>query len=115
MIEVRTDHYILYATEGPVQIVTYRVTAHTPIAKAGAPGAKAGPAMTGPALAGERRVHFRERNGFVDCPIYDRARLAPEQEVAGPAILEQMDTTTVVLPGQRARVQRDGSLLLTFA
>jgi N-methylhydantoinase A len=71
--------------------------------------------MTGPALVGERRVHFRECDGFVECPIYDRARLAPEQEIAGPAIFEQMDTTTVLLPDQRARVQPDGSLLLAFA
>jgi N-methylhydantoinase A/oxoprolinase/acetone carboxylase beta subunit len=34
--------------------------------------------------------------------------------IPGPAILEQMDTTTVVLPDQTARVQADGALLLTF-
>jgi N-methylhydantoinase A len=38
----------------------------------------------------------------------------PGELIAGPAILEQMDTTTVVLPGQIARVQPEGNILLTF-
>jgi N-methylhydantoinase A/oxoprolinase/acetone carboxylase beta subunit len=34
--------------------------------------------------------------------------------IEGPAIIEQMDTTTVILPDQTARVTRDGMLRLTF-
>jgi len=34
--------------------------------------------------------------------------------MTGPAILQQMDSTTVILPGQTARMQADGNLLLTF-
>ena len=37
-------------------------------------------------------------------PVYDRETLAPGNRFAGPAIVEQMDTTTVVLPGMTARV-----------
>jgi len=103
-----------YAPDGPVQIVTYRITARTPVAgQAGAAGA-APFSAPGNARTGVRRVHFRESAGFVDCPIYDRTRLLPGAGVVGPAILEQMDTTTVVLPGQVATVQADGNMLLTF-
>jgi N-methylhydantoinase A len=102
-----------YAPDGSVQIVTYRITARTPVAgHAGAAATQYAPAA-GSARTGSRRVHFPESGGFVDCPIYDRARLAPAAQIDGPAILEQMDTTTVVLPGQVARVQADGNLLLT--
>ncbi len=36
--------------------------------------------------------------------VYDRARLRPGKIIPGPAIVEQMDATTVILPGQRATV-----------
>ena len=102
-----------YAPDGQVQIVTYRLSAHTPVT--GAPEEKVAPLPGGSAIIGKRQVHFQESDGFVDCPIYDRSLLAPGQEISGPAIIEQMDTTTVVLPGQNATVQLGGSLLLTFA
>ncbi|MFN9905138.1 MAG: hypothetical protein ACK56F_03300 [bacterium] len=36
--------------------------------------------------------------------MYDRERLGPGHRFAGPAIVEQMDATTVLLPGQSASV-----------
>jgi N-methylhydantoinase A/oxoprolinase/acetone carboxylase beta subunit len=45
-------------------------------------------------------------------PIFDRARLGAGDEFAGPAIVEQMDTTTVVPPGFTARVDRFGNLVI---
>jgi N-methylhydantoinase A len=45
-----------------------------------------------------------EAGGFVACPVYDRERLGPGHRFAGPAIVEQMDATTVLLPGQSATV-----------
>jgi N-methylhydantoinase A len=102
-----------YASDGAVQVVTYRLSAYSPVA--GAPGENAAPTAGRNPVKGTRRVHFQESGGFIDCPIYDRSLLAPEQEIRGPAIVEQMDTTTVVLPGQRASVRpASGSLLLTF-
>jgi N-methylhydantoinase A len=40
--------------------------------------------------------------------VYDRERLGPGHVIAGPAVVEQMDATTLLLPGQRAVV--DGYL-----
>src|SRR6185503_7850363 len=57
------------------------------------------------ALTEKRRVWFPE-TGFVETPVYDRERLPAPGRLAGPAIIEQMDTTTVVPPG--ARVVNDG-------
>jgi N-methylhydantoinase A len=45
-------------------------------------------------------------------PVYQRDRIDSGQAVQGPAIVHQLDTTTVVLPGQRARVDQIGSLWL---
>ena len=47
-----------------------------------------------------------------DTPIYARDRLPAAAPLAGPAILEQMDTTTVLAPGDRATQDADGNLLI---
>ncbi|MFO1142678.1 MAG: hydantoinase/oxoprolinase family protein [Amaricoccus sp.] len=52
--------------------------------------------------------------GWHPTPIYRRDRLPLEATLAGPAILEQMDTTTVLLPGDRLSQDADGNLLISF-
>jgi N-methylhydantoinase A len=46
----------------------------------------------------ERQVFFGADTGFVDCPVYDRTLMHEGHVVRGPAIVEQMDTTTAVPP-----------------
>ena len=60
-----------------------------------------------------RRVYFDETRDYVDTAIYDRDALGPRSVLNGPAIVEQMDTTTVVHPGQRATVDTYGNLLIS--
>ncbi|MFI0372919.1 hydantoinase/oxoprolinase family protein [Actinomadura sp. 1N219] len=56
------------------------------------------PAATGravsEALKGHRKVHFPE--GETNCPVYDRALLEPGMTVAGPALVQERETTTVL-------------------
>ena len=52
--------------------------------------------------------------GFVQTPVYDRARL-PVRGLEGPAIIEQMDSTTVVPPGAHVHPDRFGNLLIEVA
>ena len=59
-----------------------------------------------------RPVYFAEEEGFVDCPIYDRYRLGFGCVVQGPAIVDELDSTTVIHPGHRAEVDRFGNLFL---
>jgi N-methylhydantoinase A len=59
-----------------------------------------------------RQAYFDECRGYVDTPVHDRAALGPGDEVRGPAIVEQADTTLVVYPGQRATVSAAGALVL---
>lgn len=46
---------------------------------------------------------------------YSRDLLAPGMDIAGPAIVEQYDSTTVVPPGSRLHVDNLGNLVMTFA
>ena len=61
------------------------------------------------AMSGTRKVWFPE-SGFVTTPVYDRERLPAGCRVVGPAIVEQMDTTTVVPPRAKLRSDKLGYL-----
>ena len=56
------------------------------------------------AVSGRRDVWMIEAGGFVAATLYDRAKLRPGNVVEGPAIIDQMDTTTVVPPAMIATV-----------
>jgi N-methylhydantoinase A len=47
-----------------------------------------------------------------DTPIYDREKLPLDAAISGPAILEQMDATTVIEPGDRAVSDADGNIVI---
>jgi N-methylhydantoinase A len=59
----------------------------------------------------ERDVWFDD--GWHRTPIYARERLPLDQDIEGPAIIEQLDCTTVLEPGCRARLDAHGNLLVT--
>ena len=63
------------------------------------------------APVGKRRVWFE--NNWHDTDIYRREHLAVGATLKGPAIVEQLDTTTVIEPGDRARVDALGNLEIT--
>lgn len=50
-----------------------------------------------------RPAYFRGE-GYVEVPVYDAERLRPGQRLSGPAIVEAVDTTAVVHPGQEVEV-----------
>ena len=49
----------------------------------------------------------------MDTVVFERGELAAGQEVAGPAIIEQPDATTVVDPGSVAKVTAEGPILIS--
>jgi N-methylhydantoinase A len=63
------------------------------------------------AQEGERQAYFGP-HGLLTAPVYERARLPVGAEFDGPVVVEQVDTTTVVHPGWRLRVDDAGQLIL---
>ena len=61
-----------------------------------------------------RLATFPSIDSGVSTPVFDRRELHRGHEICGPSIIEQPDTTTVVYPGQRCRVDDFGNLLLTI-
>lgn len=95
-VEAHRRLYGFAAEEEPMQLVTFRAEAIGLVPKAELPPfPDAGPDPAA-ALIGERSVWQRDAMDFVRCPIYDRHRLAAANRIAGPAIVEQMDATTVI-------------------
>ncbi len=104
--------YGFVAEDEPVQLVTFRIEAAGVVPKASfQPHADAGPDASGAVIA-RREVWLPETGGFVSCPVYDRERLRSGNRIAGPAIVEQMDATTLVLPGMAAHVEPYLNLIL---
>ncbi|HEV2301690.1 MAG TPA: hydantoinase/oxoprolinase family protein [Stellaceae bacterium] len=104
--------YGFLAEEEPVELVTCRVEATGRVRKA---EFEAHPRSGGDpqgALIGRRQVWLPEAGDFVAAPIYARDRLAHGNEIAGPAVVEQMDATTLVLPGMVGRVDAHLNLVL---
>ena len=63
------------------------------------------------AIKGTRTAYFAESDGFVETPVYDRYALAAGMTLAGPAIVEERESTAVIGPGGCARVD-DGLALV---
>ena len=94
----------------PVELVSVRIAA---LGLTAAPPLRERPAGNAAARPGETRpVYFDEADGYVDCPIYARSALGPGAAFDGPAIVEQMDTTTVIHPGQQASIDAFGNILI---
>ncbi|HEY7676235.1 MAG TPA: hydantoinase/oxoprolinase family protein, partial [Candidatus Methylomirabilis sp.] len=71
----------------------------------GGPGARA-------AARGTRRACFKGLGHRV-CGVYARDALRAGNTLEGPAIIEDFGSTTLVLPGQRVRVDPYGILVIT--
>jgi N-methylhydantoinase A len=96
--------YGYISAEEPVQAITFRLEAAGAVRRA---EIRRFPHATTPAtsaIVGSRDVWLAEAGTFVACPVYDREHLAPGHDIAGPAIVEQMDATTLLLPAQHAVV-----------
>jgi N-methylhydantoinase A len=73
-------------------------------------GEMGGADATGAITDSEHRLlHERE---WVSAPIYDRGRLEPGNRIAGPAVVTEFDSTTVVLPGFEAEIDRFYNILI---
>jgi len=99
----------------PVEIVSFAVIAKglidTPELLRPEPG---GPVPPGSAQAGARRVYFETDSGgaWHDCPVWARKTLFAGNEIAGPAIVEEVSATTVLYPRDRGHIDEFGCLLV---
>ena len=106
------DRLFGFSLDQPVEFVTLRVTARGHLETARVAPLSNEPGKPADALLGRRRVYFEDAGGFVSCDIYHRAQLAPGSTIDGPAILENVDSTVVIDPGWRARIDEYGNCIV---
>ena len=101
-----------YAFESePIEIVNLKLTA---MGRLLAPAQdRSGPRTTRVLQVRRRLVTFSSA-GPLDTPIYSREPLAAHQVIVGPAVIEQVDTTTIVFPGDVAMTDVHGNLVITL-
>jgi len=108
-------NYGYHNPDDPIEVVNLRITAI---------GRLQGPAGTGEGVAetgggGATADHHRpvwfSAEAPMDTPVYDRAKLEAGLELGGPAVIEQLDTTTLLAPGDRLRVDGSGNLIVELA
>jgi N-methylhydantoinase A len=108
-------HQQVYGQSAPkedAEIVTFRIQSEIEVAKLSLPKIGQGSGDAGAAARGSRPLFDVEKNVFVDAGVYDRAKLKAGDRIKGPAIIEQFDSTTVMLAGQVATVDDTGTLVL---
>jgi len=86
----------------PVEIVNFRLIAVGGLRQPATRPAE--PRTHGKAESAARRMVWFSADAAEDTPIYDRAALAPGDAIQGPAVIEQLDSTTLLFPGDRAAV-----------
>jgi len=102
------DRIYGHATDGPAKIVNLRSVhrAHTGRVAAGSAVARVRAAPT------LRKIRVRQSDILVPAKIWRRDALPHGERIPGPAIIEQMDTTTLVEPGWIARLTTGEILLI---
>jgi N-methylhydantoinase A len=107
-----SQHERLYGHSAPgtkVEITIVRCVGTGTVATEAAHRAESGSATKASAV---RDVWFDSLRGYAETPIIDRSTLKAGDVVQGPAVIEQFDTTTVVLPSWRGRCDENGYILL---
>lgn len=61
----------------------------------------------------ERREVYFHGEGFVECPIYERQTLSPGTILSGPTIVEEYDSTTLIIPNYQGIVDFFGNIRIT--
>ncbi|MSQ28118.1 MAG: hydantoinase/oxoprolinase family protein [Dehalococcoidia bacterium] len=109
-------HLQVYAISAPNEIpevVNLRVVSVSKVPHLELPDIERGGPSAEAAKTGVRRARFEEFPDYIDTPVYRKDLLKQGNIIEGPAIIEQLDSTTVLLPQQRAEVVRYGAIIIT--
>ena len=99
--------------EQAVELVNFTVTAIGKTTKPRLPKINSEAGTLEEALIGTKRVFFSEDADFTDTAVYKRSALQMNQTLEGPAIIEEVDSTTLLHPQSTADIDEFGNLLIT--
>jgi N-methylhydantoinase A len=107
------DLYSRHLTDVPIETVSWRVAVSGPRPQVELKKLEES-IQGGPALKKKRPVYFPEYKGFTECNVYDRYRMGPGTTLAGPAVIEERESTLVVGPGGKLRIDEYLNAIIEF-
>jgi len=111
--EVHLRRYGTSAPEEQAEIVSLRATVTGIMKKPSLERiARGGRVPSRASQRGNRSVYFAERGKAVATPVYARQELRAGNRIDGPALVEEHASTTVLLPGDKLRVDGFGNLMI---
>jgi N-methylhydantoinase A len=110
-------HYRIYAygsVDEKVEFINLRVAAIGRVPEVSLSHIGTGDGDAEVARKATRSVHFPTQ-GFIDAAIYDRSLLQPGHVVSGPALIEEVASTTVITPGLEGTVDEYGNIIIPLS
>jgi N-methylhydantoinase A len=106
------NHEIKYGhrLEAPVRVINVRLKAVGKLKEIPINEIKQGKEISQSAIKPKRQVFLGGR--FIECPIYERGQLLWGNTIPGPAIIEEPQHTTIMMPGQTLKVDKWGNLII---
>ena len=102
--------------DAPVEIVNLRVLAVGETPPLVLPEIEAGEqTVAADALVTQRDVFFEVDQSWHKTPVYRREHLRVGNEIAGPAVIDEVSSTTLLRPGDHSRVDELGNIIITIA
>ncbi len=105
--------YAYSSTDEPVDFINVRLIGSGQVPDVKLPRRRRGVASPRGALKGNRPVYYEGR-GFIKVPVYERDLLQPGNIVKGPCIIEEIISSTVVIPGAVANVDGWGNIIISL-
>ena len=103
-------NYGYHNPDDPLEVINIRLTAHGRLQK---PEEPAQPdARTAVPDPTEIRAVWFDGDEPVETPVFDRSQLQPGNRLSGPAVVDQLDATVLVFPGDRLRVDGHGNMIM---
>ena len=109
--EAHNKAYGFCNPQDDVEIVYLRIAAIQTVSKPSFSRQKMGPSDPSVAFCGQRDVFLK--GAFLKAGIFDRSKLEAGHKIPGPAIVEQFDSTTLILPGHLCRIDEHLNLIIS--
>jgi N-methylhydantoinase A len=113
-VEAYTRLYGVAATNAPVEIVHWKVAGTGPVEPLDLRLARPVSGTGGEARKGHRDMYIPEAGEFQPGAVYDRYRLRPGDTLVGPAVVEERESSLVLLPGSSGRVDEHLNIITTI-
>jgi N-methylhydantoinase A len=98
--------------DAPTQVTSLRVSARGRVPKPTLTPLSENERVGPPAPRTKRPVHFKDLKEALETAVYQRQTLLPADILEGPAIVEEMDSTTVIYPGQEGEMDPYGNIII---